>query len=219
MRVLAVDSTTDHESLALVQAGRVLGEVRMMAALHSRRLVPALDLLLACAGLKPAEVEAYAVTTGPGSFTGLRVGLATVQGLALGAGARCLGFSALDVLAARIAGTADALVTLMEAQRGELFGCVYDGAANPKGEPRIGTIESFLGDLPTATAFLGERLELYRERILDRVPGAVFPQRSRFLAGTLGLLAEPRLAAGEGVAPSALRPLYLRNAQVRGDRA
>ncbi|HLA79501.1 MAG TPA: tRNA (adenosine(37)-N6)-threonylcarbamoyltransferase complex dimerization subunit type 1 TsaB [Vicinamibacteria bacterium] len=219
MRVLAVDSSTDHESVALVQGGQVLGEVRMTAALHSRRLLPAIELLLGSAGLRPAEIDAYAVTIGPGSFTGLRVGLATVQGLALAAGVRCLGLPTLDVLAARIAGTADALVALMDAQRDEVFGAVYDGAARLQGDRRIGVVESFLEALPERTAFLGDGVAQHRDRILARLPTAVFPPRSRYLAGTLGLLAEPRLAGGEGAPPDALRPLYLRGAHLRGARA
>lgn len=188
----------------------------MLAHLHSRRLMPAVEFLLASAGLAPAEVEAYAVTTGPGSFTGLRVGLATVQGLALAAGAPCLGLSTLDVLAARIEGAADALVALMDAQRDEVFGARYDGRARCQGDRRIGSIESFIEGLPEHTAFFGDAVDRYRDAILDRLPTALFPRRSRYLAGTLGLLAEPALAAGRGVPPAALRPLYLRGAHIRG---
>ena len=80
MRVLAVDTTTERESVALVSQGEVVGEVRLRRAEHhSRRLLPAIELLLQNVGVSPAEVEAYAVTVGPGSFTGLRVGISTVQ--------------------------------------------------------------------------------------------------------------------------------------------
>ncbi len=191
----------------------------MTAHLHSRRLLPAVEFLLSSAGLAPQQVEAYAVTTGPGSFTGLRVGLATVQGLALAAGAPCLGLSTLDVLAARIAGMADALVALMNAQRDEVFGARYDAGARRQGERRIGSVESFLEGLPRHAAFVGDAVEKYRDAILARHPTALFPRRSRYLAGTLGLLAEPLLEAGEGVPPAELRPLYLRGAHIRGGKA
>lgn len=215
LRVLAVDSTTDCESVALVHEGRILAEVRMAASLHSRRLVPAIEFTLVAADLRPRDVEAYAVTLGPGSFTGLRVGLATIQGLALASGTRCLGVSALDVLAARIAGAGDALVALMDAQRGEVFGGVFDTEARPLTPPRVGSVESFLDGLPEAIALIGDGADLHRELIRRRHPGAVFPPRSRFLAATLGLLAEPRLVAGEGMAPASLRPIYLRRAHAR----
>lgn len=216
MRVLAIDSTTEDESVALVQGGRLLAEFRLAAQVHSRRLLPAVEFLLASAGLGPDDLEAYAVTTGPGSFTGLRVGLATVQGLALAQGAPCLGLSTLDVLAARIEGTADVLVALMDAQRGEVFGARYDATARLHGERGIGRVECFLDGLPQRTAFVGDGVERHRKAILSRLPTAIFPRRSRYLAGTLGLLAEPLLAAGQGVPPSELRPLYLRDAHIRG---
>src|SRR5262245_33700008 len=121
MKVLAVDTTTERESVALVAAGVVLCEVRLRTAdSHSRRLLPAIEFLLSAAGVAPGDVEGYAVTRGPGSFTGLRVGLSTVQGLALAGSRPCLGLSSLDVLAARIRGTAPALVAWVDAYRGEV---------------------------------------------------------------------------------------------------
>jgi tRNA threonylcarbamoyladenosine biosynthesis protein TsaB len=204
--------------VALVHAGRLLAEVRMAAQLHSRQLMPAIEFLLSSAGLLAQDVEAYAVTTGPGSFTGLRVGLATVQGLALAQGAPCLGLSTLDVLAAKIEGAADALVALMDAQRDEVFGARYDARGRLQGERRIGPVESFLDGLPERTAFFGNGVQEHQDAILTRLPEALFPRRSRYLAGTLGFLAEPRLAALEGVSPAELRPLYLRGAHIRGGR-
>ena len=88
---------------------------------HSRRLMPAVDFLLRGLDIPPSAVEGFAVTAGPGSFTGLRVGLACVQGLALASGRPCLALGTLDVLAARIAGAADTLVAVMDAHRGEVY--------------------------------------------------------------------------------------------------
>ena len=216
MRVLAVDTTTLRESVAVVSEGEVRGEVRVGSSdTHSRRLVPSIDFLLRSLGLAPGDVEAFAVTVGPGSFTGLRVGLSTVQGLALAAGRECLGLSALDVLAARIAGTAPHLVALMEASRGEVFAGLYDAAGQPL-EPAVATpLEPWLAHLPPGCAFTGDAVAGRRAAIEAGTAGARFPARSLFLAGTLGLMAEPRLAAGEGSGPEQLRPLYLREAHIR----
>lgn len=217
MLILAVDTTTERESVAVVDAGAVRGEVRLRAAdAHSRRLLPAVAFLLESIGLAPGAVEGYAVTCGPGSFTGLRVGISTVQGLALAARRPCLGLSALDVLAARITGTAPVLAVMTEAFHGEVFGAAYDQDARPLAAATAEQAESFLARMPAGrAAFTGEGAERHRDLILARRPDALFPPRSLFLAGTLGLLAEPRLAAGEGVRPEALRPLYLREAQIR----
>ncbi|HUG52395.1 MAG TPA: tRNA (adenosine(37)-N6)-threonylcarbamoyltransferase complex dimerization subunit type 1 TsaB, partial [Vicinamibacteria bacterium] len=123
MKILAVDTTTERESVAFVESGVVEGEVRLRTVDgHSRRLMPAIASLLEAMGRSVLEVEGYAVTVGPGSFTGLRVGLGTVQGLALAASRPCLGVCTLDVLAATVAGEAPALAAVLDgAREGQVF--------------------------------------------------------------------------------------------------
>jgi tRNA threonylcarbamoyladenosine biosynthesis protein TsaB len=217
MRVLAVDSTTERESVALVHDGDVQSEVRFArTALPSRQLLPAIEFLLQSVGSTPEAVDGYAVTIGPGSFTGLRVGISTVQGLALALARPCLGVSTLDVLAARITGTAPYLVPMMEGGRGQVYAGLYDEGARPLGEGHAEEPARILEELPRApVAFVGDAVDKHRDLIRRLCPGAIFPPRSLFLAGTLGQLAFPRLAAGEGVAAGALRPLYLRDAHIR----
>ena len=109
MKVLAVDTTSERESVALADDLVVRAEVRVRAAGHSRQILSAIEFVLRASGTAAGEIEGYAVTVGPGSFTGLRVGLSTVQGLALASGRPCLGVSTLDVLAAaHRRGSADA---------------------------------------------------------------------------------------------------------------
>ena len=216
MRVLAVDTTTVRGSVAVAEDDEVRGEVRLLSPDgHSRRLVPAIDFLLASLGLHPVDVEGFAVTTGPGSFTGLRIGLSTVQGLALASDRRCLGVSALDVLAARSAGLAPAIVAMVDAYRGEVYGALYDGAGRPAGAGAVERPEALLARAPEGAAFVGDGVLRYRELILSRRPSALFPPRSLYLAGTLARMAAPRLGRGEGVPPAQLRPLYLREPDIR----
>lgn len=216
MIVLALDTTTARESCAVVADGTIRGEVRLFSTdTHSRRLMPAVDFLLAQLGVAPLALEGFAVTVGPGSFTGLRVGLSTVQGLALAAGRPCHGASALDVHAARIAGAGPRLVSLMDAYRGEVFAGVYDEAARPLDPPLVTLPEPWLRALPPGCAFTGDAAETRRSLIEAVCTAPVFPRRSLFLAGTLGLLAELALRAGKGIGPGELRPLYLREAAIR----
>jgi len=216
MIVLAIDTTTARESLAVVSDGALRGELRLFSTdTHSRRLVPALEFLLAQLAMAPSAVEGFAVTTGPGSFTGLRVGLSTVQGLALAAGRPCFAVSALDVLAARIIGGAPRLAALMDAYRGEVFAGLYDETARPLGAPLVTPLEPWLRTLPPGVAFIGDAVEARRAVIEACCTAPVFPPRSLFLAGTLAMMAEPELRAGRGVAAEHLRPLYLREAAIR----
>jgi len=216
VRVLAVDTTTARESVALAEGGRVRGEVRHDTVdNHPTRLLPAIAFLLQSLELSPADVEGYAVAAGPGSFTGLRVGIGTVQGLALAADRPCAAISALDALAARAAGSAEWIVAVMEAHRGEVFGGVYDKDARPRGEPLAAPLATLLEQVQGGAAFIGDAVERHRAAITAARPDAVFPRRSLFLAGTVALMGEAVLAGGGGRPASQLRPLYLRDADIR----
>src|SRR3954469_7319357 len=212
MKVLAVDTTSARESVALAVDGVVVGEVRLRAVdAHSRRVLPAIAFLIESAGLAARDVEGYAVVVGPGSFTGVRVGLSTVQGLALAAARPCFGLSTLDVLAATIRGEAPPRGGRVDASRGDqVFAAVYDAEARLLSGPEAVAPEEIASRVEGEAAFVGDGAERYRDAIRRGKPASRFPARGLYLAATLARLAEPRLAAGEGVLPSALRPVYLR---------
>ena len=213
--MLAVDTTTPRGSVAVADGDELLGEVRLSSdQSHSTRVLPAARFLLDGLALRPSDLGGFAVTTGPGSFTGLRVGLSTIQGLALAAGRPCLGVSSLDVLAARMRGMALHLAALMDAFRGEVYAALYDLEGRLIGDRRAVTPEEFLATVPAGSAFLGDGVVRYRRDVLAACPGALLPDRSLFLAGTLARIAAPRLAAGGGAGPEALRPVYLRRADI-----
>jgi tRNA threonylcarbamoyladenosine biosynthesis protein TsaB len=216
VRILAVDTSGEEGSVALVEGGRAQGEVRLRPPVgHSLTLLPAVEFLLRALGLGPLDVDGYAIALGPGSFTGVRVGLSTVQGLALASGRPCLGLSNLDLLAARIAGEADELVAMVDAYRDEVWTRRYDREARPLGAATRQAPADALAGLPASCALAGSGTVRYAALLAERAPQARVPARSPYLARTLGLLAEPRLLAGEGVAPEALRPVYLRDADAR----
>jgi tRNA threonylcarbamoyladenosine biosynthesis protein TsaB len=217
VRVLAVDTTTPRASVALAGPEGVLAEARAVSdSGHSRWLLPAIEGLLRDAGLEPGAIDLFAVTTGPGSFTGLRVGLGTVQGLALASRKRCFGLPSLDVLAHTAKGEAGTVVALVDAFRGEVFAGVYDGEARLQGERRVGPLTAILQGLPRGSVFVGEAASASRTAIEAAVPGAVFPETSGFLAAPLALVALSSEEAAVG--PGELRPLYLRGADIRPSR-
>jgi tRNA threonylcarbamoyladenosine biosynthesis protein TsaB len=212
VRILAVDTTTERASVALVDRGELLGELRSVASVHSTRLMPGLDVLLKASEGGLAAVEGYAITLGPGSFTGLRVGISTIQGLALGHPRPCLGVSALDVLASRARGTSETIAAVMDAWRDEVYGALYDHEGRLREGPFCEPPADFARRAPAGAAFIGSGALRYRATLLASASEPLFPERSLFLAATLARLAEPRLAAGEGRGPETLRPLYLREA-------
>jgi tRNA threonylcarbamoyladenosine biosynthesis protein TsaB len=216
VRALAVDTTTPRGSIAVLDDGLVLAEARVTTAEgHSRWLLPAVDALLGGLGVAPAALDCFVVTTGPGSFTGLRVGLSSVQGLALASRRPCVGLSALDALALAAAGSADTIVALMDAFRGEVYAAAYDRAGAPRGSARVGVLEDVLDDVPPGSAFVGDAAVGERRRIQSQLPGATFPEIELFLAVPLGRAGLARAAAGQAVAATELRPVYLRSADIR----
>jgi tRNA threonylcarbamoyladenosine biosynthesis protein TsaB len=219
VRVLAVDTTTPRGSLAVVTAEAVEAEIRVESSEgHSRWLLPAVDRALRGLGIEARELDGLAVTVGPGSFTGLRVGISSVQGLALATGRPCLGRPSLDILARLVIGRAPSIVALIDAVRGEVFGAAYGAEGRLRGERRAGRLEELIGGLEGHVAFVGDGVLRYRPQIEDLVHGAVFPDVELFLAAELGRVAVDALVAGEGGAPGDLRPLYLKGAHIRRPR-
>ncbi len=227
MRVLAVDTTTERGSLAVVSEDGTLADVRVRtAAGHSRWLLPAVQAALGGLGLEPSALDAFAVTTGPGSFTGLRVGLSSVQGLALACARPCLGVSALAVLGGMASGAGSSgpsesssvrglrVLALMNAFRGEVYWAFYEDGTLVSG-PSVGPLEQALADARPGTAFVGDAVAGARGRIEAVVPAALFPETELYLASALGRAALVRLEAGEAPSVSQLRPLYLRGADIR----
>jgi tRNA threonylcarbamoyladenosine biosynthesis protein TsaB len=224
VRVLALDTTTPRGSLAVAGEEGVLAEARIVTGSgHSRWVLGAADALLRGLAIAPASLDGFAVTVGPGSFTGLRVGISSVQGLAIAAGRPCVGLSALDVLALAAAGRGEAgrIVALMDAYRGETYVGTYDGDGRPAGPARIGLLDVLVGETRAEgvpTAYVGDAALAHRETIEAIDPAGLFPDLDLYLAAPLARAALGRLGAGQGEAAEALRPLYLRGADIRPSR-
>ncbi len=213
--VLGLDSSTSRESVAVVRDGRVLVEVRLdMHDVASRRLLPAAVFALESCGLNVSQLDGLAVALGPGSFTGLRVALGTLQGLALGSDRPCVGVSSLAALGAAAAADGLPVAAWIDALRGEVYAEHFDAQGRSLGEARRATPEALLADLAPTTCFAGDGAEHHRALIAARLPGARFAAHA-FLAASVACLGALCLERGEGVAPEALRPLYLGEAHVR----
>ena len=132
MLILAFDTATEVATSALLDDGEVLGERSSVA----KTLLEDVDALLRQASSRPADLGALVVGTGPGSFTGTRIGLALARGLALGLGIEGAGVSTLDALAVGAAG--DDALPVIDARRGEVF--VPEGAMRPELAPARGRL-------------------------------------------------------------------------------
>ena len=209
--VLAIDTTHESGSLALVQGGEVREEVVLQApAGFAHILYPHLAALLERHGIPLASIDAFAAASGPGSFTGVRVGLACIKGLAEALGKPAFGVSNLQALASLAVG--DLRAAVIDARRGDIYGGLYDAQLQPIAPEMVARFPLWLDTLPSAevvfvstdftpfpSAFAGTRFE--RCPVVTAGPS---------LAGAIGLLASARFQAGERPDPAALDANYVR---------
>jgi len=236
MKILALDTTTRAGSVALVVDGRVVDERAGDASRsHAERLPGEIVALAAAHDLAIADVDLFAVASGPGSFTGLRIGIATMQGLAFVHRRPLAGVPALDALAQRgseglAAGTI--VAAWMDAHRREVFAALYrvedgrgvDRAASPRpvelveiegptaGAPDV-TLARWRASGSGADVFIGDGAVMYADAIGHVAPQArVIPLPP--LAGAIGRIAEARAGRAAQGGPSAIQPLYVRRPDV-----
>ena len=127
MKILALDTSTSMATVAIAVGERVVAESTFNTdRTLSARLIPEVERLLELAGVAVADIDLFAASVGPGSFTGVRGGVATVQGLALACGNPCIGFSSLTLLAMNFPLTAHPVCTLLDARKGELYAALFD---------------------------------------------------------------------------------------------
>jgi len=229
MRVLALDSTTRSGSVALfVDEGRgpvVVERAGDPSRTHAERLPADLLDLLADQNLTACAIDLFAVASGPGLFTGLRVGIATMQGLALVCGRPLLGISALEALAhlaSREAAQGSLVGAWMNAHRRDVFSALFVVQDAPVFDPRrlavregpsVGdpgvTLRRWLQQDGTPAAIAGDGAELYRTMISERIPASVVRDPSP-LAGALAAIACERYRRGERGSAASVQPLYIR---------
>lgn len=221
MLLLAVDTTTRFGSVAVVRGGKVLAEVNYVSpSSHSRQVFRAVDEVIRVAGLKFGDLEGLAVAAGPGSFTGIRIGLSLMKALALASNLPLAAVSALEALALKLLLPGpEVVVPMIDARKGEVFAAAFrsEGCEMKEVVPAGAYLPSdFLVRLPSdrAMAFIGTGAELYRSLVEDRLGArAVFSNRSFHLAAEVGLIGEKLLAGGRRLSPSELQPIYYRPSQ------
>jgi len=206
--ILAVDTTSEYGSLALVRDGELLEEALLHApASFSPVLYEELARLLDRHGVKLAEVACFAAASGPGTFTGVRVALGCVKGLAEAMGRPAVAVSNLEAVARY--GTARLRAVALDARRGEIDGAVYDTAGNRVAGEVVAKLGPWLETLPDGVEeFLSNDLPLTLEG--TRFAGARVLMAPRQLAGVIGRIAGERLARGEASDAAALDANYVR---------
>ena len=230
MKILAIESSGLVASAALMEDGTLLAEYTVnFKKTHSQTLLPMIDEIVKMIGLDLKELDAVAVSEGPGSFTGLRIGSATAKGLALALGRKIVEVPTLEALAYNLYDT-DALVCpIMDARRGQVYTAVYRFTDHELVCVRGRTAESIeelteeLNAFPDEKViFLGDGVPVFRERLgeLMRKPFSFAPAHlSRQRAGAIASLGIRYYREGKAIDSAEHRPDYLRPSQAERVRA
>jgi len=237
MRVLALDTTTRAGSVALIEGDRIVEQrpgdgARAQVERLPHELIGVLD----AHQMTLSDVDLFAVAAGPGSFTGLRIGIATVQGLAFVHGKRIAGVSALDAaahVAAADAAAGSMIAVFLDAHRDEVFAALYEVTSSPPYDPArlttvdeatvgtpVGTLERWRDTLRPGATFVGSGAVKYGDAIA-RVVTEMQNRGNPLLAGAIGRIAVAQARAGTTVGPAGIQPLYVRrpDVEIARDRA
>ncbi len=225
MLILAVDSSTPVAGAALVDEDRVIIEsFTNYKKTHSETLLPTVNRIMRECDCSISDIDVLAVTAGPGSFTGLRIGMAAVKGISMAADKPVVAVSTLDTLAGNIAGS-DALVcALLDARKNEVYCGFYEvGGTRPEilKEPMVCTPETFLNAALELAAYkhkdkiilLGDGYYRYSEYFNIELKDQLLPMPGHLMlprAAAAGILAVHKARQGEFEDVYHLRPLYIR---------
>ena len=214
MQILSVDTSTAACSIVLSEDGKLKGEINTESEeTHSVRLLPGIETLLRSCGCTIKNVDAFAVVCGPGSFTGVRIGLTTVKGLAESLAKPTIPVIAFEAWVEKFPQHQGILVPVIDARRGEVYGAVYSriGEATELLSPgRVEKLPELLTSISRAQAcFVGRGAALYEDVIAAR-PGWRVLNGDPFLGRAISRIAFRRVEANNLRSPGELQAYYLR---------
>jgi tRNA threonylcarbamoyladenosine biosynthesis protein TsaB len=219
MWTLAIDTSTTTATVALLQNSETVVEIFVnLGKNHSCVLLPLIEQICKMTNMPIDEIDLFVCTVGPGSFTGIRIGLSTVKGFALATGKPVVGVSTLEALAMNLSGSDFVVCPMLDARKNQIYSALYrtDGNTAPKmmREETVTEINFFLQSINENVIFLGDGAGKYAKTIKDTlVEKAHFTIgiNNHIRASMVGLLGEKKLHDGECTDSISLMPKYLRS--------
>lgn len=222
---LAIDTSTDNASIALVHGDSAIFELTWKCGQnHTVELLPRLSFLLEQHKIEVKEIDAVFVALGPGSFNGIRVGLSTAKGLAVSLGVPVIGVSTLSIQAYSHSLTGLPVCAIFNAGRGEIATATYemkDGKWNQLTPERITTLDALIQETSNKAVFCGDYIPEIEGQLKSALgEKAVIPEPSANLrrAVYLAELGNLELKAGKPQNPATLQPIYLRRPAITAPR-
>ena len=227
MLLLAFETSAKAASVALFDGNTLLGEQYQNTGLtHSQTLLVMAENLLSQCGKTPAQVEAVAVANGPGSFTGVRIGVAAAKGFAWGGELTIYGVSTLEAMSLGLGVWDGVVCPVMDARRSQVYNALFyvnQGGVTRQTEDRAISLEDLkieLKKLSKPIFLVGDGSNLCYNVLSESVPGLVMPPEHRLhqRAVGVGLAALNRIAVGDAGDGGSLTPNYLRLSQAERER-
>ena len=227
MLILAFETSAKAGSVALLENDRLLGESYQNTGLtHSQTLMPMAEELIRSCGYTPQDIEAVAVAAGPGSFTGIRIGVAAAKGFAWGAELPCYGVSTLESMALNLGVWQGYVLPVMDARRSQVYNALFraeKGKLTRLTEDRAISLDDLkeeIKNLEEPVFLVGDGSILCYNTLKEAVSALVLPPEHRMhqRAAGVGLAAYQKIEAGESGDGAALAPNYLRLSQAERER-
>jgi len=217
MKILAVDTATKSCSVAIMNAGSLSAElITLNDETHSKHLMELIDKVLGIVSLRVGELDGLAVTIGPGSFTGLRIGVSTIKGMAHALDKPVVGISSLDALAWQCADRSFLICALLDARQGEVYSATYrfrdETLIQISREEAITPIAAAEG-IKEPCIFIGNGAELYRGDITTKLGDCAYfaPEGQHTMrASSVGFLSMHRFKTHDTIDAASLVPRYIR---------
>jgi tRNA threonylcarbamoyl adenosine modification protein YeaZ len=214
MKILVIDTTTNFLCLGLYVDGKFYEYNLETGRGLSVLLVPTIERVIAAAGLRIADIDYFACGLGPGSFTGIRIGLATIKGLSIARNKPVVGISTLDILAENSPHSNGLIVPAIDARRGLIYCCSYKrerGLLKRKSEYLLLSLDEFVKKFANKTIILGDALALYKDKMQGRIKGAIILDKDYWFpkAHNLIELALAKIKARQFSTAQAVNPVYL----------
>jgi tRNA threonylcarbamoyladenosine biosynthesis protein TsaB len=237
MRIIGINTATTAASVALVHDGTIIaeksnpndgagshGDRHPGKSNHAETILLLLESLLQSAGISLQGIDGIALSIGPGSFTGLRIGLSTVKGLAYGSRLPVVGVSTLLAQAARVTDYDGLICTLLDARKNEVYGALFEktgDAVHRLSEDSVGSAAAILEIIrPLAKGapclMIGDGAAVYKQWLLQQSGAGVLFQTRKFslsVAATVARLSEQRFRSNDVDDLGSLTPVYLRRSQ------
>lgn len=217
MRLLAVDTATEICGMALTNDGKLEAELILdHGETHTRHIMAAIESVLDQADLTLAAIDAFVVTRGPGSFTGLRIGISTVKGLAMATGKPMVGISTLSVLAHQAEGNSTLICPVIDARRNELYWSLFQRSETDlqiRMPETVGPADQISAQIDAPCMFIGNGVPLYQELLQEKINQPVHwasPEKGRIQPAVVARLGLKKIEAGQTDDIMTFGPVYLR---------